>query len=291
MPDEPTLQTPLTRRLGIDVPVVQAPIGRLSGPALAAAVSNAGGLGMLGVSYLSADDLRRSIHSTRELTGRPFGVNMLLHWDQRERLSICLEEGVRVISYFWSSLPLERPYIEDPHSNAALVMHTIGSADEARRAVETGVDVVVAQGSDAGGHVWGSVGTMSLIPAVVDAVGLVPVVAAGGIGDGRGLAAALVLGAQAGWMGTRFVATDEALTHPEYRDRIVAATEADAVWSTGVFDLGFPAAVRTLDNSTLRSWRAAGGPDPGDRPDEGEVVAHRGGSRSYATTSPRRSWG
>ena len=180
-----------------------------------------------------------------------------------------------MVSYFWSSVPLERHYIEEAHGADAVVMHTVGSADEARGAVETGIDVIVAQGLDAGGHVWGSVGTMSLIPAVVDAVGHVPVVAAGGIGDGRGLAAVLALGAQAGWMGTRFVATNEALAHPDYRDRIIAASEADAVWSTGVFDLGFPAPVRTLDNSTLRSWRDAGRPARGERPGEGEIVAHR----------------
>ena len=159
-------------------------------------------------------------------------------------------------------------------------MLTVGSADGARRAVDAGVDIIVAQGLDAGGHVWGSVGTLALVPVVVDAVAPTPVIAAGGIADGRGLAAALALGAQAGWIGTRFVVADESLAHPDYKDRIVAAKETDAAWSTGVFDVGFPdAPVRTLDNSTLRAWREAGSPRSGDRPGEGDVVARRSDGR------------
>ena len=156
--------------------------------------------------------------------------------------------------YFWTALAPGSPYIDEAHSAGATVFLTVGSADEAKRAVDAGVDVVVAQGLDAGGHVWGSVGTLSLVPAVVDAVAPTPVIAAGGIGDGRGLAAVLALGAQAAWMGTRFVVADESGTHPEYRDRIVRARETDAVWSRDVFDGGWPdAPVRTLDNSTLRA--------------------------------------
>jgi NAD(P)H-dependent flavin oxidoreductase YrpB (nitropropane dioxygenase family) len=122
---------------------------------------------MLGVTYLEPDDLRRAIRTTQHFTDRPFGVNLILEWDQRARLSICLEEGVRIISYHWSTVPLESDYVTEPHEADALVMHTIGSAEEGRRAAETGVDVVVAQGLDAGGHVWGSVGTMALVPTVV----------------------------------------------------------------------------------------------------------------------------
>lgn len=268
------LTTPLTRTLGIDVPIIQAPIGRVGGPELAAAVSNAGGLGMLGVSFADPTHLRAVIRATRALTKRPFGVNLLLHWDQRERLKICLDEGVRIVSYGWNASP-DDEYITDPHDAGSLVMHTIGTAEEGRRTADAGVDVIVAQGLDAGGHVWGRIGTLSLIPAVVDAVGATPVVAAGGIGDGRGLAAVLALGAQAGWMGTRFVVAEEALSHPDYRARIVAATETDAVWSSGVFDLGFAAPVRTLENTTLRAWKEAGSPPTGERPGEGEPVAER----------------
>jgi NAD(P)H-dependent flavin oxidoreductase YrpB (nitropropane dioxygenase family) len=230
---------------------------------------------MLAMSWTEPDTIRLDLQRTRALTPRPFGVNFVLEWDQRERLAICLEEGARIVSYFWSSLAPGSPYIDEAHAAGATVLLTVGSADEAKRAVDAGVDVVVAQGLDAGGHVWGSVGTLSLVPAVVDAVTPTPVIAAGGIGDGRGLAAVLTLGAQAAWMGTRFVVADEADTHPEYRDRIVRAMETDAVWSRDVFDGGWPnAPVRTLDNSTLRDWRDARNPAPGSRPGEGDVIGH-----------------
>jgi nitronate monooxygenase len=151
-------------------------------------------------------------------------------------------------------------------------MHTVGSAEEARRAAEVGVDIVVAQGWEAGGHVWGSVATMPLVPAVVDAVGSVPVVAAGGIGDGRGLAAVLALGGAGVWLGTRFVLAEETRSHPRYRELLLEANEASTIHSE-VFNVGWPDAPgRTLRNSTVRAWEAAGRPAT-DRPGEGEAVA------------------
>jgi len=269
------LHTPVCDLLGIDVPLVQAPIGRASCPELAAAVSNAGALGMLGATFLDETGLKASLGATAGLTDRPFGVNLILQWDQRDRLAVCLEQGVRLISYFWAELSPGSPYVEEAHAAGALVMLTVGSADEAQRAVDAGVDVIVAQGLDAGGHVWGSVGTIALVPAVVDAVAPTPVIAAGGLGDGRGLAAVLALGGQAAWMGTRFVVADEALSHPDYRDRVVAARETDTVWSTGVFDAGWNAPVRTLDNTTLRRWRQDGSAVAGARPGEADIVARR----------------
>ncbi len=278
MADHPSIVTPLCDQLGITVPVVQAPIGRASGPDLVGAVSNAGGLGMLGASFHALDDLHADILRILALTDRPFGINLLLRWNQMERLEVSLDSGVRVVSLFWPDREPIRPYVEASRSAGALVMHTVGTAEEARRAVDEGVDVIVAQGSDAGGHVWGDIGTLSLIPVVVDAVAPIPVIAAGGITDGRGLAAVLALGAQAAWMGTRFVVADEARSHPTYRDRLVRATETDAVRSIGVFDRGFEdAAVRTIENSTLSRWRAGGEPRPGVRPGEHDVVAHRDG--------------
>jgi nitronate monooxygenase len=267
------IRTELCERLGIEVPVVQAPIGRVSSPELAAAVSNAGGLGMLGLSFLDGAGIDGWVRETKALTDSPFGANLILKWDQRERLVACLEAGVRLISYHWSNLSPGSPYVDEVHSAGALVMLNVGSAEEAKLAVDAGVDIVVAQGLDAGGHVWGSVGTLALIPAVVDAVAPAPVIAAGGIGDGRGVAAVLALGAQAAWMGTRFAVADESRSQPEYKDRIVAVNETDAVWSIGVFDNGFrDAPVRALDNSTLQRFRAAGSPSPGARPGEGELV-------------------
>ena len=138
--------------------------------------------------------------------------------------------------------------------------------------VDAGVDIVVAQGWEAGGHVLGSVASLALIPAVVDAVGSVPVVAAGGIGDGRGLAAVLALGAAGGWLGTRFVLAEETRSHPRYRELLLEASETSTVHSS-LFDGGWPGAPhRTLRNSTIEAWEAAGRPTTG-RPGEGETVA------------------
>ena len=202
------MQTALCKRLGIELPIIQAPMGGgVVGPTLAAAVSNAGALGMLVLWRADLATVRQQIRETRALTSRPFGVNLNLEFPQQERLDVCLAEGVRIISFFWRD-----PAALMPRAKAAgaTVLHTVGSAAAAQRAVDCGVDVIIAQGWEAGGHIRGTVATMPLIPAVVDAVSPVPVVAAGGIADGRGLAAALALGAAGAWIGTRFLASREA---------------------------------------------------------------------------------
>lgn len=264
------LVTPLCRLLEIDVPIVQAPIGSASTPELVAAVAGAGGLGMLSLTWTHEDDVHRKLGRVRELTGGQFGVNLVLDFPVEDKLEACLKAGVRVVSTFWGD---PAHYHEQIHSAGALHLHTVGSAAEARRAVGAGVDVIVAQGFEAGGHVWGKVPTMVLVPAVVDAADGVPVIAAGGIADGRGLAAALMLGAQAAWMGTRFLTAREAFTHREYRQRVIAAEETDAV-HTLAFDGGWPkAAHRALRNTTLTAWEAAGRPAAPDRPGENDVIA------------------
>jgi NAD(P)H-dependent flavin oxidoreductase YrpB (nitropropane dioxygenase family) len=154
------------------------------------------------------------------------------------------------------------------------VLHTVGSAAAARQAVASGVDIVIAQGWEAGGHVRGRVATLPLIPAVVDAVGPTPVVAAGGIADGRGLAAVLALGAAGAWIGTRFLASHEAAIHPHYRDRLLGASEDDTMFLEDLFDVNWPNAPhRVLRNKTIEAWEAAGRPPSGRRPGEGEVIA------------------
>jgi NAD(P)H-dependent flavin oxidoreductase YrpB (nitropropane dioxygenase family) len=206
------MKTALCERLGIEVPIIQAPMGGAVGPTLAAAVSNAGGLGMLVPWSADIDAVRRQIRETRALTSRPFGVNLNLEFPQEERLATCLDEGVPVISFFWRD-----PSYLTPRAKAggAVVLHTVGSAADAKQAVDCGVDIVIAQGWEAGGHVRGTVATMPLIPAVVDAVSPVPVVAAGGVADGRGLAAVLALGARAvglelaSWQATKLPSTPD----------------------------------------------------------------------------------
>ncbi|MET8687249.1 nitronate monooxygenase [Streptomyces sp. NPDC004732] len=273
----PSLTTPLCRRLGVDVPVFQAPIGSAVSPELVAAVSNAGGLGMLALTWTPAEDIAPVLDRVRELTGRPFGANLVLDFPVADRLDACLEGGVPVISTFWGDPATCTARI---HAAGALHVHAVGSPDEARRAADAGVDAVVAQGWEAGGHVRGLTATLPLVPAVVDAVAPLPVVAAGGLADGRGLAAALALGAQAGWMGTRFLAADEARTHDSYRRRVVGARAEEARY-TGCFDGGWPNAPhRSLRNSTLSAWEAAGSPVSG-RPGEGDVIARGAGDAQY----------
>jgi nitronate monooxygenase len=210
------------------------------------------------------------IHEVRARTERPFGVNLVLEWEQDERLDACLEAGARIVSFFWGN---PARYIDRIHQSGGYVIHTVGSAAEARQRVEDGVDVIVAQGVESGGHVWGQVSTMALVPAVVDAVDPVPVIAAGGIGDARGIAAAMALGASGVWMGTRFVATLESAAHPVYKRAVLEAVETGTAY-TRTFDEGWANAPhRVLRNSTVtRSEssvnRAAG------RPGEGEVIGH-----------------
>ncbi len=243
---------------------------------MASSVSNAGGLGMMSVTWRPLDEVRHVVREARRLTDRPFGVNLVLHWDPTERLEICLEEGVKVVSFFWGD---PGPYVERIHTAGALVTHTVGSAEEAHRAVAAGVDVIVAQGWEAGGHVWSQVGTMALVPAVVDAVKPVPVVAAGGIGDGRGIAAALTLGAAGAWLGTRFVASAEAEVHPVHKEMVVSHSERDTFYGQ-LFNVGWSGAPhRALRNSTIDAWEANGRP-MADRPGEGDSIA------AYADGTP-----
>ncbi len=265
------LNTPLCQRLGIAAPIIQAPMGRVaSTPALAAAVSNAGGLGMLPLSWSSAEEIRRLIGETRALTSAPFGVNLVLQWPQQDRLAVCLEQGVRIVSFFWA---LPGALATEVHATGGVVLQTVSNAEEARLALAEGADVLVAQGWEAGGHVQGDVATLPLVRAVIDAAGGAPVVAAGGIVDGRGLAAVLALGAAGAWIGTRFLASHEAAIHPRYRELLLAARETDTVHSS-LFDVGWPDAPhRTLRNSTFDAWEAAGRPPSGERPGEGEAVA------------------
>jgi nitronate monooxygenase len=264
--------TPFCRRLGLTAPVVQAPVGSAATPELAAAVSNAGGLGMLALTWTPVESVRERIRATRALTDRPFGVNFVLHWDQHERVRAAVAESVPVVSTFWGD---PAAYVDAIHAGGALHLHTVGSADEARRAADAGVDVIVAQGWEAGGRVWGEVATLALVPAVVDAVRPNPVIAAGGVADGRGLAAVLALGADAAWVGTRFLLADEASVHEQWRRKIQDASETSTFYSSTLFDRGWPdAPARTLRNSTVEAWERAGRPAAPERPGEDEVVAH-----------------
>lgn len=283
------MRTALTELLGIEAPIVLAPMGGAVTPALAAAVSNAGGLGTLPLSHSTPGEVGSIVAETTALTDRPFGVNLILEWDQRERLTAALEAGAPVISLFWGDVADLVPEI---HDAGAVVLVSVGSVDEAARAVAAGADVIVAQGWEAGGHVRGTVTTLALVPRVVDTVDPVPVVAAGGIADGRGLAAVLMLGAAGAWVGTRFLAAHESSIHDDYRQRVLEAAETDTYYGD-LFDGGWPDAPhRVLRNSTVEAWEAAGRPAPGERPgEEDDIAARADGSpiKRYASATPHVS--
>lgn len=232
------LRTPICERLGITYPVFQAGMGWVARGELAAAVSEAGGLGVIGAgSTLTPDELRQQIRVVKSRTEQPFGVDILFatvrasgsevmrYTDAvRGMVDVVLEERVPVLI---SGLGSPKGVIPQAHACGIFVMSVVGAVRHAVKAVSDGVDAVVASGCDGGGHV-GQIGTAVLIPAVVDAVD-VPVLAGGGLADGRGLAAALAFGAQGVWMGTRFIATEEALAHENYKAKIVAISEAGTV--------------------------------------------------------------
>jgi len=262
------VRTPVCELLGIEQPIVLAAM--VAVPELAAAVSNAGGLGMVTLTWSTpAGDV---VRETAALTDRPFCGNLVLTSDQHHRLDQALEAGLRIVSLFLGD---PTGYVEQVHDANGLVLCTVGSAEEGRRAVASGVDVVVAQGWEAGGHVGSQVATLPLVPAVVDAVSPVPVIAAGGIGDPRGVAAVLALGAQAAWVGTRFLLAQEMPIHDEYRGRLIRAVETDAQWYPDLYDVDWPDSPhRALHNSTAEMWEAAGRPPLERRPGFGDVIAH-----------------
>ena len=276
----------LTRRLGIDWPVMQAPIGSATAPALAAAVSNAGALGSLALTWRSLAEAAAVIAATQRLTSRPFAVNVVLAWPQEARVALALGAGVRIIWTFWGD---PAPYVPLVHGAGGLLLHSVGSATEAQSAAAAGVDVLVAQGVEAGGHVRGTTPRSALLAAVLQIAPPIPVVAAGGLADAADVAAVLAAGAGAACLGTRFVCAREASVAPIYQQQILAAGPGATVL-TRLFDKGWPDAPhRVLRNSTVRLWEAAGSPPPGRRPGEHDRVATDAAGRPierYSDTIP-----
>src|SRR3954463_5468506 len=226
------MQTRLTEMLGIEHPVMLAGMGGVSYAALVAAVSDAGGFGTLGAATMASDELDREMAAVRAATDKPFGVDLLAALPER-----MLDDAHKVVtggaSLFVAGLGVPRDVIKILHDGNVLVASMCGKVRHAIAAVEAGCDFVIAQGTEAGGHT-GTVATMPLVPQIVDAVGeRVPVVAAGGIFDGRGLAAAIALGADGVWLGTRFIATPEARTVTGYKDALLRTAEDGTVIRKG----------------------------------------------------------
>ncbi len=279
----------LQKSLGLDHPLIQAPMGGATSPSLTAAISNEGGLGMVAGISMNAPSLRETIRAVKERTDRAFGVNVVFKDDVSPLVDVAIDEQVKAVSFFWG-YPTD--FIKRVQDIGAQVFHTVSSVEEARRSVDLGVDILVAQGVEAGGHVPGKVGTMVLVPAIVDAVSPVPVVAAGGITGGRSIAAAMALGASGCWIGTRFLGAEEASIHPTYREHLFQANETSTVHSQ-VFNKGWECPHRTLTNSTLKAWEAAGRPAPGQRPGESDPIVQRPDGSSierYTSATPHRDF-
>lgn len=221
-----SLRTPICDLFGIEHPIFLAGMGQVSYAALCAAVSEAGGYGTLGMAAESPERIREEMRKVRALTAKPFGVDLLaaLPDTVMAAIDVIIEEGA---SSFIAGLGIPGPVIAKCHDAGVKVMVVCGKVEHARRSEDAGCDAVVAQGTEAGGHT-GKIAGMALIPQIVDAVSI-PVLAAGSIVDGRGLAAALALGAQGVWVGTRFIASEEARAARVFKERIVASSGADTL--------------------------------------------------------------
>jgi NAD(P)H-dependent flavin oxidoreductase YrpB (nitropropane dioxygenase family) len=257
-PPLPRLHTPICDLLGITHPIVLGGMASGTAAELVAAVSNAGGLGTLGVSGRSPAEIREQTAQIRARTSAPFGLNVLLFYQEAATLDTALALRPAVMAFAW---PTADQSLADvfarAHDAGARVMHTVSRVQDAVRAAEAGADIIVAQGTEGGGHV-GVMGTMAFVPQVVSAVAPKPVLAAGGIADGRGLAAALALGAAGALLGTRFLATPEAPLHPNFKQAIIASdghdtdlTEIPDLISGRVWPGAF---ARTWRNAIVREW-------------------------------------
>jgi len=252
--DRNTISTRFTDAYGVAHPIAQAGMAFVgTTPDLAVAVCEAGGLGSLGVGLMPPPALRATIDVIRSRTRAPFNVNFITALTEMSQVQAAVDAGVAVASFHWGHPP--RAWIDALHGAGTKVWEQVGSADAAKRAVDDGIDLVVAQADEAGGHNFGTLPAMALLPLVVDAVRPALVLAAGGIADGRGLAAALMLGADGAWVGTRLVATTESAAHEAYKARLVAARATDTV-RTHVFGRQTPAfnPMRVLRNRVVSEW-------------------------------------
>ena len=240
------MKTKITELLGIKYPIIQGGMAWVAEYHLAAAVSNAGGLGLIGAASAPAEVVREQIRKTKELTDKPFGVNiMLMNPNAEEVARVVVEEGVKVVTTGAGNPAKLMPLFKEAGVKVIPVVASVAMAKLLERA---GADALVAEGMESGGHI-GSATTMTLVPQVVDAVSI-PVIAAGGVADGRGLAAALMLGAEAVQMGTAFCVASEAITHENYKARIIKAKDIDSE-VTGMSH-GHP--IRSLRNNMTKEY-------------------------------------
>lgn len=240
------MKTKITELLGIEYPIIQGGMAWVAEHNLAAAVSNAGGLGLIGAASAPAEVVREEIRKCKELTDKPFGVNvMLLNPNADEVADIIVEEGVKVVT---TGAGNPAKYMEKWKAAGVKVIPVVASVAMAKLMQRAGADAVVAEGMESGGHI-GSITTMALVPQVVDAVNI-PVIAAGGIGDGRGFAAVRMLGAEGVQIGTRFVVANESIVHANYKEQLIKAKDIDSA-VTGM-STGHP--VRSIRNKMTKEY-------------------------------------
>ena len=271
------MKTRITELFGIEHPIISAGMGGFALAELAAAVSNAGGLGALGLGGFMPEEIQNEIGAARRLTNKPLIVNLLVPFLRPGIVELVAKEPIDGITFFWGD---PAPYVSIAKRAGLKVICQCGSVKEAIAARAAGADVIMAQGVEAGGHVRGIVTSLALLPSVRDAIGPdVPLIAAGGFADGRGLAAALALGADAAVFGTRFLASDEVAADPRYQQRIMRAEAEDTV-HTELYDVEWPSAPhRVLRTKVIDEWERAGRPATGQRPEEGKRIGKvtRGG--------------
>lgn len=252
------IHTPVCDLLGIRHPIVLGGMAGSTSVPLVAAVSNAGGLGTLGIARTPAEQIPKDISAIRETTTGPFGVNFLLFVAREPAIDAALKARPPVFSAAWARADQDlRVLFGRAHEAGSQVMYMVGTVPEALRAKAAGADVIVAQGTEGGGHV-GWMASMAVLPMIVDAVGSTPVLAAGGIADGRGLAAALALGAQGALLGTRFLATQESPLHPNFKQAVLDSDGHDTVL-TEIPDIAranvWPGAMaRSRRNAFIERW-------------------------------------
>jgi enoyl-[acyl-carrier protein] reductase II len=292
------LRTPVCDLLDIEVPIMQAAIWPATAPELVAAVSEAGGLGSIGAVFESAESVKRQIERVRDITARPFAVNHVVPLLDEAAFQATLEAEPAVVSF---ALGDPGDLVERTHVAGAKVVHQIHTVGQARKAADLGVDVIIAQGSEAGGQGMAlGVGAMALLPQVADAVDPIPALAAGGVADGRGLAAALVLGAQGANVGTRFLASKEASAEEGWKRTILQSESEDAVrfdaWE-GIFPPGVAPTRRCRAccvRHSLRSGWDAPKRRAGEGSDFGMRCSRRSGSAPPTSCCPsagkRRVW-
>lgn len=264
-----TLPSSFSAKFDLSFPIVQAPMGGIAGPKLVAAAANAGALAILPIWFGTADAAKDAINGTRTLTSRPFAVNLRADLRQQDLISIAIDAGVSLFHLFWGDPAPSMPAIRRAGRK---MIATVSDMETTKAALDAGADALIAQGVEAGGHVYGTTPLKELIPTVVELAGGIPVAAAGGIVDADDVVRAFGLGASAAVLGTCLVVTEESEAHADYKRALLEAHAGDTVLSK-CFDGFWPNAPhRTLKNSTYRMWSNAGYPDAGRRPGEDDFV-------------------